>query len=146
MDRIRAVVYGGLVSLGVFAYLALPLLQELYGQVVVLPVFAGIALLAGAVTYGIVRRIQEYATASEERTAGENEVVIDGEVYEVRPDDRGDGEGEDDGDGDGDRGPDVDVEVEMEQLRDDAGGRRGPRNAGGSASREPGGDATSDED
>lgn len=112
MDRLRALAYAGGVAVAVFAYLALPLLQELYGQVVNLPVYAVIALLAGGVTYSAIRRVQAYAERREEQTPGENEVLVQGELYRVGPDDG------DDAAGDGST-PDVDVETEMEQLRED---------------------------
>lgn len=119
MGRLRALGYAVGVALVVFAYLALPLLRDLYGPMVDLPVYGGLALFAGFLTYVAVRRVQTYARRHEERSPDDNEVLVEGEVYRVGPgEDGGDGDG-DDGDGDAGDRPDVDVEVEMEQLRDE---------------------------
>jgi len=118
MGRLRATLAAIGVAVGVFAYLALPLLRELYGPWVDLPVFAAIALFAGLFTYVGLRQIQGYLARKERQTPDANEVLVQGELYRV------DGDGED-GDGeDGDGGgresrPSVDVETEMEQLRDE---------------------------
>lgn len=121
MGRLRAFLYASGVTFGVFAYLALPLLRQMYGPMVDLPVFGVIALVTGLLTYVGVRRIQSYVARTEERNADANEVLIEGEVFRV-----GSGVGTGDGGGDEDGGredgtdrPNVDVDVEMEQLKDD---------------------------
>lgn len=119
MDRLRAVGYGTAAAVAVFTYLSLPLLRELYGPMVDLPVYGGVALLVGVLTYGIVRRIQQYARRSEERDREAGTVLAQGEVYRVGDGSDNGGDGDGDGSGPPEDRPEVDVEVEMEQLRDE---------------------------
>ncbi len=59
MSRLRALAYAACVSVGVFVYLALPTLRDLFGPVANLVVYGFVALLAGVVTYGLVFRLYD---------------------------------------------------------------------------------------
>ncbi len=99
MSRLRAVGISAAVTLAVFVYLALPLLREMIGPVVNLPVYAGIALLAGAVTWAVVR---DFSSDPETDPAGMTaRREVDDETEEEGP------------------RPAPDVETEMEQLREE---------------------------
>jgi len=106
MSRLRAVGVSAAVTLAVFVYLALPLLREMIGPVVNLPVYAGIALLAGGVTWSVVRN---FSTDPEPETPAGMRARRDLET------------GETDAGPDGDEEPprEPDVEAEMEQLREE---------------------------
>jgi hypothetical protein len=54
MRRSRAFVYSVTITLGVFLYLSLPTLRELYGPIVNLPAYALVALVAGALTWDVL--------------------------------------------------------------------------------------------
>jgi len=100
-SRLRTLGISAAVALCVFVYLALPLLQEMFGPSVNLPVYAAIALLAGAVTWAVVNGL---STAAEETPAG-----VDAR-RELRTDDEPDEEAP---------RPTPDVDSEMEQLREE---------------------------
>lgn len=55
VTRLRALSYGALVAVVVFYYLAVPTLRELIGPAVVLPAYVAVAVLAGILTYHVVR-------------------------------------------------------------------------------------------
>lgn len=67
MSRLRSVLAAAGVAVAVFTYLALPILREWYGPAVDLVVYAGIALVAGGVTYAVVRGVSR----EDDRTAGQ---------------------------------------------------------------------------
>lgn len=100
MSRLRSLGVSAAVAVGVFIYLALPLLQEMFGPIVNIPVYAGIALLAGAVTWAVIGGLSE---AAESEPAG---------VRARR-------EFESDDDEENESTPEPDVETEMEQLKED---------------------------
>lgn len=100
MSRLRTLGISAAVTLAVFVYLALPLLREMIGPVVNLPVYAGIALLAGGVTWAVVRDF-----SSDPETEPPAGMKARREVDE-EPDEEG-------------RRPAPDVETEMEQLREE---------------------------
>lgn len=105
MDRLRAVAYGSAVSVAAFTYLALPLLREVYGPEVLIPVYALMAVVAGFVTYSIVRTVQRRAPDPSGDPAREY-------LEEATGDD-------DERDGDDAARPEPDVDREIEQLKDD---------------------------
>lgn len=67
MSRLRSFLAAVGVAAAVFTYLALPILREWYGPAVDLVVYAGIALVAGGVTYAVVRGVSR----EDDRTAGQ---------------------------------------------------------------------------
>lgn len=105
MSRARAAAYATGVAIAVFAYLALPLLRELYGPVVDLPVYAAVALTVGVCTYSLVRTVQgALAGANDPATdpaGSRREEVLDGEA-----------EGREDR-------PEPDVDRELEQIKEE---------------------------
>ncbi len=99
VSRLRALGISAAVTLAVFVYLALPLLREMIGPVVNLPVYAGVAALAGAVTWAVMR---DFSSDPEpEAPAGMEARRNLEESDEEEP------------------RPAPDVETEMEQLREE---------------------------
>lgn len=109
MARTRAAAYAVGVAVAVFAYLALPLLRELYGPVVNLPVYAAVALTAGICTYSLVRTIQGIARDD----AGDPAVPGDVGGESAGDDAAADHEGE------GTDRPAPDVDRELEQIKEE---------------------------
>lgn len=59
MKRLRAALLSAGVSIAVFTYLALPILRQWYGPAVDVVAYAGLAVVAGGLTYTLVRAVQE---------------------------------------------------------------------------------------
>lgn len=78
MRRHRAFVYSVTVALGVFLYLSLPTLRELYGPIVNIPVYALVALVAGALTWDVLTGTGDTA-ASRTELNGESGIESSGE-------------------------------------------------------------------
>lgn len=112
MGKLRAAAYAVGVAVAVFAYLALPLLRELYGPVVNLPVYAAVAVTAGVCTYSLVRTIQGIAAGNAE-DPGVPGAVGDGEAT---GDDAVAGR-----EGDATDRPEPDVDRELEQIKEEGG-------------------------
>ena len=74
MKRLRAVLLAVGVTLTVFTYLALPILREWYGPAVDLVVYAGLSLVAGGLTYTLVRGTQSEESWSVGQRAFEEEM------------------------------------------------------------------------
>lgn len=101
VGRLRKLGISAAVTLGVFVYLALPLLQEMFGPGVNLPVYAAIAVLAGAVTWSVVNGISEAVDEEPAGVGARRELQTDDETDEAGP------------------RPTPDVDSEMEQLREE---------------------------
>jgi membrane protein implicated in regulation of membrane protease activity len=67
VSRLRSFLAAAGVAAAVFTYLSLPILREWYGPAVDLVVYAGIALVAGGVTYAVVRGVSR----EDDRTTGQ---------------------------------------------------------------------------
>jgi len=103
MNRGRALEYSIGVSVLVFVVLALPVLRELYGPVAALGAYAGVALVAGGMTWSLLRSRGESATdtagptvrivgpGTEEETEA---VPVEGELKMLREQVGSDGDGE----------------------------------------------------
>lgn len=76
VTRLRALGYGALVAVVVFYYLAVPTLRELIGPAIVLPAYVAVAVLAGILTYHVVRYRSERQVA-EDVTRVAEDVTLD---------------------------------------------------------------------
>jgi hypothetical protein len=107
MRRPRAFVYSVTVALGVFLYLSLPTLRELYGPIVNLPVYALVALVVGTLTWDVLTGAGDTATPQTELN-GANSTESGGErtVGPAHPGESG-------------PGAEADVDDELTQLRNE---------------------------
>ena len=96
MGRSIALAAGALVSVGVFTWLAGPLLETLFGTEALVIAYAGLAVAAGTLTYALLRRVD----AGLERGSTDPEPDPDSNVtIELKA---------------------TDVEEELERIRDEA--------------------------
>jgi uncharacterized membrane protein (DUF485 family) len=102
MGRLRTFGVSLAVATAVFVYLALPLLQRMFGEWVNIPVYAGIALLAGAITWAVVSGLSSAVDDDPAGVRARREFDRDADDEETT-----------------EAGPDPDVETEMEQLKED---------------------------
>ena len=97
MSRSDALAAGLFVSVGVFAWLAGPIVEAQFGTEALIATYAGVACAAGAMTYAVWRRVDAYLAATSDSGDGDSDADSEpAERIEV-----------------------VDVDQELDQLREE---------------------------